>query len=151
MQVSGLGIPPVIAATAVSAGGSFLSKMFGGGGDVNYANNFSAQVGIGKKYLQTEADAYYSRSSRLGVGAADIARMEYQAGRALPDNEILALAGKAPVTAYGQPPMYPEAFTNPFGPASAGYAPGGFTMPLPLLIGGVALLSVGAVLLLRRK
>jgi hypothetical protein len=112
MQVSGLGIEPI---TAAAVGGTFLTKLFGGG-DVNYANNFSASVGVGKKFLQTEADAYYARSNRIGVSAFDIARMEVNAGRALSDSEVLALAGKAPLTAIGQPPAYPEAFTNAFGP-----------------------------------
>ena len=149
MRVSGLGIDPV---TAVAVGGTFFDKLFGGG-DVNYANNFSASVGVGKKFLQTEADAYYARSNRIGVSAFDIAKWEFNAKRSLSDNEVLAAAGKAPLTAIGQPPAYPEAFTNAFttryGPA--GVAPATAT-PWPLIIGGtVAVLGIGAALFMTRK
>ena len=149
MQVSGLGVDP---ATAIAVGGTFFDKLFGGG-DVNYANNFSAMVGVGKKFLQTEADAYYARSSHIGVSAFDIAKWEFNAGRSLSDNEVLSLAGKAPITAIGQPPAYPEAFTAPFtqryGPAGVAPASGA---PWPLIIGGtVAALAIGGALFITRK
>ncbi len=153
MQVSGLGIPPVIAAavlpTAAKVGGSLFDKLFGGG-DTNYANNFSKQVGVGKKFLQTAADAYYARGNRIGVSAFDIARLEYKAGGALSDNEILVMTGKAPPTSIGQPPAFSEAYPSAF-PASYGYSPRKSPFTLPLIIGGVAVLGVGTMLLLRRK
>ena len=42
----------------------------------NYANKFSAQVGIGKKFTQAEANRYYQLSSQLGIPAQELARRE---------------------------------------------------------------------------
>jgi hypothetical protein len=152
MRVSGLGVDPVTLTTAASVGSSFFSKLFGGG-DVNYGNRFSAMVGVGKTFLQTDADAYYARSERIGVSAFDIARWEHEAQRVLTNNEVLALAGKAPAAAIGQPPAYSEAFTLPFTQSyrAAGVAPApGVSWPL-IIGGGVAVLGIGAALFMTRK
>jgi hypothetical protein len=142
MQVSGLGIDPIT--TAATVGTSFLSKMFGGG-DVNYANNFSAQVGTGKKYLQTEADAYYARSSNINVSAQEIARLEFKAGRALSDVEVLTMVGKAPAPQL-LPPGFPSLLPQSY------QAPDKLDLPWPLIIGGgVAVLGIGAALFISRK
>ncbi len=40
----------------------------------NWANNFSKQVGSGKKYTQQEANAFYALSKKLGIPAVQLAR-----------------------------------------------------------------------------
>jgi len=143
MQVNGLGIDPI---TTIAAGGSFFSKLFGGD-DINYANNFSAQAGTGKKYLQTEADAYYARGSKLGISAQEIARLEFKAGRSLSDNEVLSMMGKAPqMQRAGFPSAFPSLYPQQ-------YIPGAVKpLPWPLIIGGgVAVLAIGAALFIAKK
>lgn len=54
----------------------------------NIAKKFSAQVGVGKRYLQAEANAYKSRGQQPDMDPAEIARREFQVGRKLSDAEL---------------------------------------------------------------
>lgn len=77
----------------------------------NYAKAFSKTVGVGKMYLQTEADAYRKRAQSLDMAAEDIARREFQAGRTLTDAELKGQA--APVTAVKTATPAPAPSTAP--------------------------------------
>jgi len=145
-----LGIPAALVAPAITAGSGFFSKIFGGGDDINYAINFSSQVGVGKNFLQAEANAYHARGTRLWslvsnkppkIMGVDIARLEYNAGGKLSDNEILSRLGHTPLSR--NIPSTPFIRNNQSIPS---------TIPWSIIIGGsIAVIGIGAALMLGKR
>ena len=118
MQMRGMGQWQAAAITAVPS----IIKMFGGG--TNYANNFSKQVGIGRKFTQEEANQYYALSSQTGIPAQELAKRD---AAGLP-----MVPGSAPATSQPaqQPVQTPGSFTPTYLPLP-GIAP---TQQVPQIV-----------------
>jgi len=88
-QIRQLGTWGAIIGTAAEIGSGLLKS-----NDVNYAKTFSKQVGNGKMYLQTEADAYRAKAAQYGLDAVQLAKAEFELGRPLSFQELNILAGR---------------------------------------------------------
>jgi len=98
----------------------------------NWANNFSKQVGTGKKYRQSEADAFYALSKKTGISAVQLARdAEKGISHAAPAPPPPPVPKAAPLPQPKPPaPVVPFALTKPPPPAAAPISPGPITIPI---------------------
>lgn len=113
-QIQQLGAWGQILATAANIGSQYL----GSKGGTNYAKSFSSQVGTGKMYLQSEADAYRATAAQYGLDAVQLAKAESDLGRPLSQQELNILAGRqnAGVSVpAGVTPTAPVPASSPYG------------------------------------
>ncbi len=127
MKMKNLGfVDPVTAGVVTTAALPLIKGFFGGG--TNYANNFSKQAGTGKKYLQEEANAYYSRSKQLGIPAVQLAQEEAKGIRRDAQGAIAPAGGYQPASA-PRPLFSPQPGVVPY--VAPQYATSPYLAPSP--------------------